>query len=316
MPQEISLIERYPNINWSREGLDEHGDPMDTYGLIGIRSGPDGVLMNLAHQFVPLSKDIDNVRGRLFVGYPGSKRLVIVASPDRPFSLEDAERINQAIADSRELVTAFYQLQTAHEVTSAGNSLLVTLQTITDWDNPSLKAGAGIIESLVKSVSASLLPDGILIAAKRMHDLGVEDLLESGTLYSYAPWWILANPIFQPDRQDVTQAVTIKKGGAEQPVPQVKPTHITVLDMYTSTITNQLLMLNTTGVMDQGALAVFEAIFQRSQIPSQDIPAMVERLSQLQQSLLKLDPRNPFSNMLQNSVNSTIALLAPLEERN
>jgi len=179
---EILSVDQYPEIEWSREYIHEDGDPADTFGLILFRAGENGLRLNEYRQLIPYRYD-NSVRSILGFGTPGNRKLNAIAEENRPFSLDDPDRINRICALSQELTKRVYQAATAGRILDLGERLLSELRTTTSWvAGQDEKRDAGIIEELVQAQKNNILPERLEDVSQQLQELGVIEVTE-GTGY-------------------------------------------------------------------------------------------------------------------------------------
>lgn len=195
MPEMVP-IDRYPDINWSREYTHADGDPASSFGVTKVLIGENGLCMTYDHKLQPFV--VVGVKdSRLTFGQPESRKICVTTDEETLFSLEDPQRINEALQHAKSFTAAIHVVDTARIVVTTAEKLLQTIRIGTGEDFPdsSLVEQAGVIENFIQNQRDKILPEKVVVEAQALKELRIRDIWiigkETGDVWPID--WVIEN---------------------------------------------------------------------------------------------------------------------------
>lgn len=201
-PDQIELLIPNPEINWGKNIYAPNGDLVDQKpGLIRVLMG--GVMYSLWEsphdsEYSLTTRPVDSTASKIFFGYPNSFfRAWALAHDDKPFEMDDSDRINQTIACIRRTVDTDLTLINSLKIDEIGLNYRTSLAHFLGQVPAEVIRRIAVLEDELKSLTGSHFSEIFLEIADEMDKLGLVEIQaesvgtrNSSRFFSVTPDWL------------------------------------------------------------------------------------------------------------------------------
>lgn len=186
---EIHTPDKFPGIKWAQSFINPQDKDRDfTPGIIQVTAGNLDYKLNREGQLV-ISETHPLIHSRVRFGIPGITNYTFRSIREKPFSLEDPNRINDASASVSGMITTLHQLETTVKVERAGEELIRALHSGVGYYAEEHLQDIGVLAEILNKYKKDTATARLLTHAQKAYSLGVVVFYEGSSAIGGGITW-------------------------------------------------------------------------------------------------------------------------------